>query len=75
MTEPTVPVEAEAVAEQPQPPGMPMWMKAVIALAVLAVLGVIAVMALGGAGSHGPGRHGGLSGVPGPVSGPGGSPA
>lgn len=75
MTEPTVPVEAEAAAEQPQPPGMPTWMKAVVALALLAVLGVVAAMVLGGGGGHGPGMHGGLGGVPATLSGAGGPAA
>lgn len=76
MTEPTVPVELDAGAEQPQaqPPGMPTWMKAVVALGVLAVIAVIAVMVLGG-GGHGPGMHGGLGGVPGPGAEAAGSPA
>lgn len=40
----------------PQPPGLPGWVKVLVAVGLI-LLVVLAVMLVGGGGRHGPGRH------------------
>ncbi len=57
---------AGAASAGRRPPGVPLWVKAFVAVGIV-LLVLLVVMLLGGGGGHGPGRHTSSGQSPGPA--------
>lgn len=51
-----------SVGDEPQPPGMPRWVKITLIVVAVFVLALVVKFVVDGGSGHGPSRHGAMSG-------------